>query len=256
MAAPTVEKRDLSQQHVVDAIETRETRYSVWDSISPGFGLKVWPSGARSWLYQYVTHARVLRKMTLGDARVMTFDEAHAQYVAHAYTVKHGADPMALRTKTRKTAVEKRDLSQQRIVNAIRSQVTRYFVWDTVREGLGLNVFPNGHRRWVYSYVTKERKQRQMIIGDANVMTCAEASAQWTARRHELQQGADPFALAKLKCKKTAERPAWAAQRMSFDMLQTHYRALLAENARLNEALHHQLQRNYALEHLSHPATT
>ena len=150
------------------------------------------------------------------------------------------------------TLTEKCDLSQQEVVDAFQPRAKLYTVWDTSRTGLGLMIFKDGHRSWVLSYMTDEGA-RQMGLSDADVMTSLEVTKEWIARRHELQQSA--AALLKRKYATiTAARPAWAPP-VDADALAVDNRALRAEIIRLTEALHHELQRNYALENLLNPAT-
>ena len=103
---------------------------------------------------------------------------------------------------------EKHDLSLKRVVDAIRPRAARYFVWDSARAGLGLDVWPSGKRSWVYQYV-KDGVQRRMKLGDANAMPPGEADRQLTARKHELHRGSDPLALRKLT------RPSAHARRLA-----------------------------------------
>lgn len=99
----TPDRRDLSLKRVVDAIRPAATRYFVWDKARPGLGLDVWPSGRRSWVFQYRNAEGRQRRMTLGNAGVMTPAQAgDAYHAAHAAIALEGKDPLALR-RTRRT---------------------------------------------------------------------------------------------------------------------------------------------------------
>ncbi len=46
-------------KHSADRAEARSKRYIVWDAELPGFGLRVMPSGARSWVVKYLIEGGV-----------------------------------------------------------------------------------------------------------------------------------------------------------------------------------------------------
>ncbi|PTM50416.1 site-specific integrase [Phreatobacter oligotrophus] len=64
----------------VDAITPRATEFCVWDAEVSGFGVRVRPSGAMSYLAMYRTGGRnsPLRKVTLGSVGKLTVEEARA----------------------------------------------------------------------------------------------------------------------------------------------------------------------------------
>lgn len=47
-----------------------------WDSNLPGFGIRVWPSGKMTYMIQFRDKYRRTRFMTLGDSRVVHFEQA------------------------------------------------------------------------------------------------------------------------------------------------------------------------------------
>jgi hypothetical protein len=47
MASQRITKR------VVDGLKTRESEYAVWDAQMPGFGIRVRPTGAKSYIVVY-----------------------------------------------------------------------------------------------------------------------------------------------------------------------------------------------------------
>lgn len=79
-----------------------------WDQDIPGFGLRVKPSGAKSYLVQYRQDGRS-RRMTLGRHGVITADEARKLARQHLGSVAHGENPAENRL-TRRKAPSMKDL--------------------------------------------------------------------------------------------------------------------------------------------------
>jgi integrase len=90
---------------------TKRTTY--FDTDLTGFGLRVFPSGARSWIVEYRpgTGGRGVskRRMVIGTPNTLTPDQARTQAAALLAKVKLGADPAGERSDGRK-ADDVRDL--------------------------------------------------------------------------------------------------------------------------------------------------
>jgi integrase len=67
-------------KRTIDTIKAGPTEYSIWDQEVPGFGIRVRPSGAMSYLAMYRTGGRnsPLRKVTIGSVGKLTPEEARA----------------------------------------------------------------------------------------------------------------------------------------------------------------------------------
>ena len=76
----------------VDAAQPKETDYFVWDSETKGFGLRVLPSGVKSYLIQYRSGGRT-RRLSLGKHGVLTPDEARKLAREHLVSVANGGNP-------------------------------------------------------------------------------------------------------------------------------------------------------------------
>lgn len=87
----------------------------------------------------------------------------------------------------------KKDLSQKRVVDAIRPAAARYKVWDTKLTGFGLDVRPTGGRTWLLNYRFLGQ-QRRLILGSADRMAPAAARTAAEVALGQIGQGIDPLA--------------------------------------------------------------
>ena len=80
----------------------------LWDEEVKGFGLKVTPTGARSYVYQYRMGGREakVRRFTIGQHGQWTPDGARKEAKRLAQLVDQGQDPALLNTVRRREAIE------------------------------------------------------------------------------------------------------------------------------------------------------
>ena len=95
-------------KRAVDAIETNSRRVVIYyDTDLKGFGLKVSPSGVKSWCVEYRPggggRSSGKRRMVLGSAHTLTPDQARLAARKVLAAVALGDDPAALRNHARKT---------------------------------------------------------------------------------------------------------------------------------------------------------
>ncbi len=98
-------------KRVVESAEVRPTEYMIWDGNIAGFGVRILPSGRRSYLVQYRVGTRS-RRLTLGAHGVLTPEQARTLAIQALAAVRAGSDPAEDR-KHRREAVTVRELSER-----------------------------------------------------------------------------------------------------------------------------------------------
>lgn len=77
----------------VQSLKPKKDRYEVWDPAAPGFGVRVTPKGAKSFVYVYRFDSTP-RRMTLGRYPKLTLAQARIKYAAaKAALDEKGVDP-------------------------------------------------------------------------------------------------------------------------------------------------------------------
>ena len=79
-------------KRVVDATKPAERDVFEWCDALPGFGIRVYPSGTKVYLYQYKRDGRT-RRLALGRHGSMTTEEARNRAAKAAGAVRDGHDP-------------------------------------------------------------------------------------------------------------------------------------------------------------------
>ena len=88
-------------KRTVDAAKPQERDYFVWDSELPGFGLRIFASGKKSYLVQYRVPGHT-RRYTIGLHGKFTPEEARKRASKVLARVADGDDPSAERAEARK----------------------------------------------------------------------------------------------------------------------------------------------------------
>jgi integrase len=95
-------------KRVVDTAEPRAARYTIFDDELKGFGLRVFPSGIKSWVIEYRPGSggrrTAKRRWTLGNAGTLTPDEARRAARTKLAKVRLGEDPMPDKVDSRNAA--------------------------------------------------------------------------------------------------------------------------------------------------------
>ena len=84
-------------KRAVEAVAPAGCDVFVWDDQLPGFGLRVLPSGKRSYLIQYRARGRT-RRLALGLHGVLTPEQARRRAAELLAEVRYGGDPSAARS--------------------------------------------------------------------------------------------------------------------------------------------------------------
>lgn len=96
---------------IVDASKATEGDHFLWDTEIKGFGIRIWPSGRKTFIAKYRVgggRSGATRRFTLGTYGTLTVDEARAMARKILGSVAQGADPAGSRqAKHREITVAK-----------------------------------------------------------------------------------------------------------------------------------------------------
>ncbi|MEL6244361.1 MAG: tyrosine-type recombinase/integrase [Pseudomonadota bacterium] len=87
-------------KRVVDAVEVQEKDYVIWDDELPGFGLRVFKSGKRSYVLQYRAAGRS-RRYSIGPHGIWTPDTARKEARVQLGKIAQGENPAEARKADR-----------------------------------------------------------------------------------------------------------------------------------------------------------
>ena len=90
-------------KRTIDATEPQLVEFFIWDESIPGFGVRIMPSGRKSFVVQYRAGRRP-RRMSLGPSTVLTCDQARTRAITIIAAVRNGEDPSADRAAKRNAA--------------------------------------------------------------------------------------------------------------------------------------------------------
>ncbi len=81
-------------KRIIDAVEPQATEFFLWDEGIPGFGLRVMPSGRKSFVVQFRAGRRA-RRMSLGPCTVLTCDQARTRAITCVGRMNGSSRPFA-----------------------------------------------------------------------------------------------------------------------------------------------------------------
>ncbi|HKT73240.1 MAG TPA: tyrosine-type recombinase/integrase [Steroidobacteraceae bacterium] len=186
--------RNLTQ-HLIDTARARSQEYTLWDKRISGFGLRVRPTGARTYVVVYRNPASKVKKFTMGKPSAYTLEQARKRAQEILYQVTCNLDPAANKANARKTTVsvvyeeykkrrasEFSDGHQTRVDGIFQSvvlphlgqkpigAVTRSDILELTdkKRSVGKNAAANNIHRVVSAFLTWSHTQRGYL--DANPM--------------------------------------------------------------------------------------
>src|SRR5258706_16421094 len=106
IAPGTKERHGQDHEEVVEAANAREKDYLIWDDELPGFGLRVFSSGKRSYIIQYRTRGRS-RRYTIGLHGAWAPETARREARVQLGRVAGGDDPVEARQPDHKVMTVK-----------------------------------------------------------------------------------------------------------------------------------------------------
>jgi integrase len=138
-------------RRTVDAEQPAENEKFIWDDELPGFGLRVFPSGRKSYVVQYKIGGRGgrTRRISLGSHEKLTPDEARKRAKKLLAAVADGGDPATDRTEARR-ALSINDLAQLYLTEGPAEKPNKKASsWATDRSNIERHVIPLLGRRVV-----------------------------------------------------------------------------------------------------------
>ncbi|MEZ2349571.1 tyrosine-type recombinase/integrase [Caballeronia sp. RCC_10] len=121
----------------------------LWDGKSPGLGLRATAAGARSYIFQAKFHSQTIR-VTIGDARTWSIDEAQERARTLHIMVDSGIDP-------REHAAEQRAAHEVRQAEVRRQEATVGDAWSIYLKYLGSAISPKTKKPRSSRYLADHR---------------------------------------------------------------------------------------------------
>jgi integrase len=100
-------------QKAVDNAAPKSQRYIVWDTDIPSFGVRVEPSGSRSYLIRYRVKGSPQKQLSLGKHPVVTYGEARKRAYEVLSATSSGVDPAKAREERKAGSVTFTEISDQ-----------------------------------------------------------------------------------------------------------------------------------------------
>lgn len=132
----------------------------LWDHTLPGYGVRVFASGAKSFILDYRAGGRK-RRITLGRYGVLTPDQARKKAMRELTSVNNGGDPAEERRESRK-AITVRDYADVYVDQYAKK---RKRTWPEDRRRLDRNIIPTLGSRTLASVTRADIAKLHRTIG-------------------------------------------------------------------------------------------
>ncbi|KQQ38337.1 hypothetical protein ASG19_04600 [Rhizobium sp. Leaf306] len=140
MAMPTIK----ITKTVVDKALPREKAYILFDSQITGFGLRVYPTGTKTWILEYRPNGggrgEDKKKFTIGSVKDLTADEARRLAEKRRAEVVVGIDPQAKKAAER-SALTVEQLSKHFMKNLITAKRSKN-TYEGYEDAISLHILP------------------------------------------------------------------------------------------------------------------
>lgn len=93
-------------KRTIDGLQPRDKDYFEWDDELSGFGIRIWPTGKKTYVAQYRV-GKQTRRFKIGSHGALTVDEARKQARTVLGDVARGEDPQQDRSTRRKSLTVK-----------------------------------------------------------------------------------------------------------------------------------------------------
>ena len=136
------ERRVNLTKRVLDATKPAATDYQIWDTKVRGLGVRVYPSGARSFILQYRNAVGRTRKIVLGRYGTLTADQAREKAIKLLGTILDGSDPSQDKKENRQalTVGGLADLYLRE--GSIEKPNKKFSSWETDRSNIERHIRP------------------------------------------------------------------------------------------------------------------
>ena len=142
----------------IQAIKPQPKRFEVWETNGKGFGLRVQPTGRKTWVFLYRFGGKA-RRLTFGEYPDLSLADAHAEHAAARQLLKKGLDPGALDQAAKdraRTAPTVGDLAKE-FLKSLEIKGNRS--WREYERNLNKDVLPEWEHR-----KAKEITKRDVIL--------------------------------------------------------------------------------------------
>jgi integrase len=142
----------------IKALRFKSERYEQWEDNGKGFGVRVSPSGRKSWIFMYRYEGRA-RRMTLGVYPKVTLADAHSAHADARKSLEKGNDPGSILTVANKEAIQAPTMSQLVDEYIEKWAKPRKRTWKEDARILNKDVIPQLGRR-----KSRDIKPREIIL--------------------------------------------------------------------------------------------